>query len=125
MVQNASPKDEKTSDSWNRITEAFGTKDVQTIANKLNISYQAVRKWKAGPLPSALRLQEISRLTGRSIDWLMTGKEILSEDERERQKFENLGIRFGALSQKKKDRLEVVVEIFERELEQMENEPDE
>lgn len=113
------------SDSWNRITEAFGTTEVQVIATKLGISYQAVRKWKAGPLPSLKSLQEISRLTGRSIDWLMTGKDVLTAEERERQKFENLGIRFGALTPKKKDRLELVIEIFERELEQMENEPDE
>lgn len=124
MVQSVSQKDEK-SESWNRITEAFGTTEVQIIADKLAISYQAVRKWKSGPLPSLKTLQEISRLTGRSIDWLTTGKDVLSEEEKERQKFENLGIRFGALTQKKKDRLEVVIEIFERELEQMEKEPDE
>ena len=58
---------------WGRITEAFGTGDVQAIADKLSLSYQAVYKWKQGKAPGQETLRQIAGLTGSSIHWLMTG----------------------------------------------------
>jgi transcriptional regulator with XRE-family HTH domain len=110
---------------WRRITDAFGTDDVQTIADALKISYQGVKKWKTGTAePSRLRYEAISNLTNRSIDWLMTGKESLSEEERKAQRFDNLSIKFGSLTPAKQARAEVLIEMLEREIERMETEPD-
>lgn len=59
---------------WSRITQAFGTKDVQKIADKLELSYQAVYKWQGGGMPSRDTLDRIAALTGSSIEWLLTGR---------------------------------------------------
>src|SRR5437762_2559167 len=63
---------EKDSGFWDRLTQAFRSDQVQEIADKLGLVYQSVRKWKMGELPALTTLVEIRRLTGSSIDWLVT-----------------------------------------------------
>jgi hypothetical protein len=62
-------------DIWGRITEAFKTDKVQKIADKVGLSYQAVRKWKVGEPIGLDNLIAIKNLTHRSIDWILTGEE--------------------------------------------------
>lgn len=125
MVKSPRSTPQPANDFWKRVTDAFGTSDVQTIADKLGITYQAVKKWRDGNAePSRKRLEAISELTGRSIDWLMTGKETLSDEEREQHRFSTLSNKFGSLSPEKKAKAEVLIEMLEREIERMETEPD-
>lgn len=122
MVQK---KTENLNPFWQRVVIAFKTDDVQSIADKLGISYNAVRKWKNDQaLPSKKRLEEISGETGRSIDWLLTGKENLTDEEREATKLDTLSLKFGAMTPAKKAKLETLIDVLEREIERLENEPD-
>jgi repressor LexA len=57
-----------------RIREAFNNQPTKEIANKLGLSYHAVRNYLRGRIPSGVKLIEISQLTGCSIHWLLTGE---------------------------------------------------
>ncbi len=57
-----------------RIREAFNNQPTKEIANKLGLSYHAVRNYLRGRIPSGEKLIEISQLTGCSIHWLLTGE---------------------------------------------------
>lgn len=120
MVQSGN---EKKNPLWERITKAFGTEDVNEIAGKLKITYQGVNKWRKGDAePSRLRFQEMSSLTNSSIDWLMTGKENLTGEERDAQRFSILSNKFGTLSPANRARAEILVDVLEKEIERMEME---
>lgn len=57
-----------------RLKEAFGTDKPAAIAKKLDISYQGAKNYLEGRVPSAESLIVISRSTGYSIHWLLTGQ---------------------------------------------------
>lgn len=57
-----------------RFTEACGTSEPAQIKRLLNISYQAVKNYLDGRLPSSDVLILISQRTSCSIDWLLTGR---------------------------------------------------
>jgi transcriptional regulator with XRE-family HTH domain len=60
-----------------RITAAFEGKSQAEIALELGVSKNVMSYWKSGKVsPRADILLKISRKTGVSIDWLLTGKEI-------------------------------------------------
>lgn len=124
MVQNKSSTDKNL--FWKRLVTAFGFDDVQKIADELEISYQAVDKWQKGrALPSKTRLEVISQKTGRTIDWLLTGKENPSDEDREATRLDTLSLKFGGMTQAKKAKLDTLIDVLEREIERLENEPDE
>lgn len=56
------------------MSEAFATDKVARIAERVGLSYQSVKKWKAGDLPSIETLIKIASLTNSSIHWLLTGE---------------------------------------------------
>jgi transcriptional regulator with XRE-family HTH domain len=67
------------------IDKTYGARGAAQFAKDMNIPDQTMRPWLAGEsLPSSDKLIKISKKTGRSIDWLLLGKEgeILSSDER-------------------------------------------
>lgn len=57
-----------------RLKAAFGTEKPADIARKLSITYQGAKNYLSGRIPSPETLVEISRSTGCSIDWLLTGR---------------------------------------------------
>ena len=57
-----------------RIREAFNNQPTKEIADRLGLSYHAVRNYLRGRIPSGEKLIEISQLTGCSIHWLLTGE---------------------------------------------------
>lgn len=57
-----------------RLKEAFNDIQYKDIAKKLKISKPAVSSYMSGNYPSTEKLIEISKLTGYSIDWLLSGK---------------------------------------------------
>src|SRR5437660_5382382 len=57
-----------------RLKEAFQGLPNKEIARKLGVSNSAVTTYMLGRIPPAEMLIEISRLTGRSIHWLITGE---------------------------------------------------
>jgi SOS regulatory protein LexA len=57
-----------------RLKAAFNTDEIAEIARKMSKSYQAVKNYVEGRIPSAEVLIEISNSTNCSIDWLLTGK---------------------------------------------------
>ncbi len=57
-----------------RLKEAFQSVPNKEIARKLGVSNSAITTYMLGRIPPAEMLIEISRLTGRSIHWLITGE---------------------------------------------------
>jgi len=64
----------KSETFWDRLQEAFHQANAPTIARKLDVEKQTVYKWRDGTLPSLDRLLAISRSTGYSLHWLVTGE---------------------------------------------------
>jgi hypothetical protein len=58
---------------WDRLQEAFDQANAPAIAKKLNVEKQTVYKWRK-TMPSLETLVAISRSTGRSLHWLITGE---------------------------------------------------
>jgi hypothetical protein len=58
---------------WDRLQEAFDQANAPAIAKKLNVEKQTVYKWRK-TMPSLETLLAISRSTGRSLHWLITGE---------------------------------------------------
>ena len=59
---------------WDRIQEAFDSKNVPKIAEKLDLRKQAVYKWRNGKLPGLENFIAISESTGCSLHWLVIGE---------------------------------------------------
>lgn len=57
-----------------RFKKAFAGHSKAAISRKLGLSYQAVKNYANGRLPDAVRLKDISKATGCSIHWLVTGE---------------------------------------------------
>lgn len=57
----------------NRFLEAFNHKSIPEIARKMGKSYQAIKNYIEGRVPTWEILVEISNSTGCSIHWLLTG----------------------------------------------------
>lgn len=64
----------ETAHFWKRIEEAFETRNVAEMAEKVGLKVQALYKWQKGTIPSLDTLVKISDLTGSSIHWLVTGE---------------------------------------------------
>ena len=67
---------EKLAGFGDRLRQAFGGKKQVEIARDLGVTESAVRNYLAGRIPPAEMLVQICALTNRSIDWLLTGREI-------------------------------------------------
>jgi hypothetical protein len=67
-------KDLVATEVGKRIFEAFETKEIARIAEKLGISYQGAKNYIYDRTPSPSALIEISNSTNCSIHWLLTGK---------------------------------------------------
>ena len=65
------------------------------VAEKLNVSFQAVSKWENGTVPNVEVLMELSRLLNVSVDTLLTGGENIS--------YEQAGINLKCLSAFRKE----------------------
>lgn len=59
---------------WDRLQEAYDQAKAPTIARKLGVEKQTVYKWRDGTMPGLETLVTISRSTGRSLHWLVTGE---------------------------------------------------
>lgn len=57
-----------------RLRIAFGNAKNAEIARKLRVSEPAVKNYISGRIPNLDTLLEIKNLTGRSLDWLITGE---------------------------------------------------
>lgn len=57
-----------------RLKEAFESPNIADLGRKMGVSFQAAKNYVEGRIPSAEKLIEISRSTGCSIDWLLTGE---------------------------------------------------
>lgn len=57
-----------------RLKEAYETSEIPALARKLGVTYQAAKNYVEGRIPSVEKLIDISRSTGCSIDWLLTGE---------------------------------------------------
>lgn len=58
-----------------RLKIAFNNARNAEIARKLGVSEPAVKKYLSGSMPNFDKLVVIRNLTGRSLDWLITGEE--------------------------------------------------
>lgn len=60
---------------YKRLLEAFGTDNSAEIARQLNLKRQAIYRWRDGKNdPSISALLLISKKTGASLHWLLTGQ---------------------------------------------------
>lgn len=59
------------SDFYKRLVSVFGTNNGAEIARKLKVERQTVYKWRDGKFPSRSQLINISRITGKSTQWLL------------------------------------------------------
>jgi hypothetical protein len=68
------------SEIGSRIVEAFDYRSVAKIASLLRISNKTVKSYIVGDeFPTIEILLDIHRLTGSSLDWLLTGRETKQE----------------------------------------------
>jgi transcriptional regulator with XRE-family HTH domain len=66
-------------DFWHRLVEAFGDSGLDVsqsaIARQLDLGQSAVAKWAHGSgYPTLRKCIQIARLTGVSVEWLLTGR---------------------------------------------------
>lgn len=64
----------ETSNFSERLVEAFASDKPAEISKKLGITYQGAKNYLDGRIPAPDTLVEISRKTGYSIHWLLTGE---------------------------------------------------
>ncbi|MBX7219636.1 MAG: helix-turn-helix domain-containing protein [Blastocatellia bacterium] len=87
----------------NRVIEAFGAKNGAQVARFVGLTPQSVGAWAKGSMPKRQVLLDITKQTGVSLHWLITGegtKFVVSEDQKN----------FVLPSQEKGDRLSVLLE---------------
>jgi hypothetical protein len=66
-------RDSSNAEFGARLAEAFGTESIPEIAARLGTTYQVIKNYFTGRLPAAEMLIAISKQTGISIHWLLTG----------------------------------------------------
>lgn len=64
---------------WDRVTEAFAEAGLETsqtsVARALDVGQSAVQKWAKGAgYPTLRKCIQIAKLTGVSVEWLLTGR---------------------------------------------------
>lgn len=64
-----------------RLKIAFNNARNAEIARKLQVSEPAVKNYVGGRIPNLETLLDIRKLTGRTLDWLITGEEVTERSE--------------------------------------------
>lgn len=62
-----------------RLLLAYNVDNIEALADAIGVSLNTLYKWIGGESPREIprkRLLEISEKTGRSVNWLLTGKEV-------------------------------------------------
>jgi transcriptional regulator with XRE-family HTH domain len=68
--------DQSSNSIGNRIKELRGERSMKSFADELNISFAAYQNYEYGKrIPPGEVLIKLAQISGRSVDWILTGKE--------------------------------------------------
>ncbi len=107
-----------------RLLEAFGDVPKGKIAKILGVKPSAVTNYLQDRVPDEEKLRRISDETKCSIHWLLTGEGNKFIETEKDEEIELLGINFDGLPPSKKKRAKPFIEMLNREIERIAQEPD-
>ncbi len=107
-----------------RLLEAFGEVPKSKIAEILGVKPSAVTNYLQNRVPDEEKLRRISDFTKCSIHWLITGEGNKFVDNKKDEEIELIGINFDGLPPSKKKRAKPFIDMLNRELKRIADDPD-
>ncbi|MGI5868659.1 MAG: helix-turn-helix domain-containing protein [Kiritimatiellia bacterium] len=65
---------------FDRLERLRGKRTKAGFSREIGVSPPLYQKWASGSIPGGDKLNSISKATGKSVEWLLTGKESLESD---------------------------------------------